>query len=297
MLMRPGKPYTRPGDELSPFNKKNKHVEKHDEANLATFSSTFTASRRTVNFTDEAEYLEEYGEWLSESEAAGPLPCLNKASGCTPKSEQLLHLQRSDDASALKVIITNESEAETTASDIVRAQAASTFLRHSIQTRIPVPLGSIEGTFRLYCPKYASNHVDKYGFGQRTLNISSIAGLNPMSGAYTARLSIPPRSMPYPIQAFEAPPHASFRAITLKTVAEGYRMEVMFLGNGYLKLRVDLQLVLTGKSAAETKAGKGRAGKGIWEFLGVNEKAVVWEPEVDELEKEGRKLVAKYDGR
>jgi hypothetical protein len=301
MLLRPGKPYTRPGDELSPFNKK-KHVEKHDEANLATFSSAFAASQRTINFTDEAEYLEEYSEWLSDREAAGPLLCLKQASGCTPKSEQLLHLQRSDDTSALKVIVTNESEAETTASDMVRAQAASTFLRYSIQTRIPMPLGSIEGTFKLYCPKYTATHVDKYGFGQRTLSISSIAGLNPMSGAYTARLYIPPRSMPYPIQAFEAPPHASFRTIMLKTVAEGYKMDVMFLGNGYLKLRVDLCLVLTGKSAAETKVGKGKegkmkAGEGIWEFLGVNEKAVVWEPEVDELERQGRKLVAKYDGR
>ncbi|CAN9387553.1 unnamed protein product [Alternaria alternata] len=222
----------------------------------------------------------------------------------TAKSEQLLQLQRSDDTSAFKVIITNETETENTASDIARVKAASTFLRYSILTRIPIPLGSIEGTFKLYCPKYTTTHVDKYGFGQRTLNITSIAGLNPMSGAYTARLSIPPRSMPYPIQAFEAPPHASSRTITLKTVAERYRMDVMFLGNGYLKLRVDLHLILNGKSAGEMKAGKGKgkegktkAGVGIWEFLGVNEKAVVWEPTVDELEKEGRKLVAKYEGR
>lgn len=304
MLMRPNKPYTRPSNEISPFNNKKKHIERHDEANLATFSSTFTASRRTVNFTDEAAYLDEYDEWLSDSEAAGTLPCLKQASGCTAKSEQLLQLQRSDDTSAFKVIITNETETENTASDIARVKAASTFLRYSILTRIPIPLGSIEGTFKLYCPKYTATHVDKYGFGQRTLNITSIAGLNPMSGAYTARLSIPPRSMPYPIQAFEAPPHASFRTITLKTVAERYRMDVMFLGNGYLKLRVDLHLILNGKSAGEMKAGKGKskegktkAGVGIWEFLGVNEKAVVWEPTVDELEKEGRKLVAKYEGR
>jgi hypothetical protein len=47
----------------------------------------------------------------------------------------------------------------------------------------------------------------------------------------------------------------------------------------------------------KSKEGKTKAGVGIWEFLGVNEKAVVWEPTVDELEKEGRKLVAKYEGR
>jgi hypothetical protein len=302
MLMRPAKPYTRPSDEQSPFNKKKKaaHVEKHDEANLATFTSTFATLQRTINFTHEAEYLDEYTEWLFDSEASGPLPCLKQASGCTSKSEQLLSLQRTDPSSALKVIITNKREAEATASDIVRAQTASTFLRYCIQTRVPLPLGCIEGTFKLYCPKYTATHVDKYGFGQRTLTISSIAGLNPLSGAYTARLSIPPRSMAYAIQAFEAPPHASFRTTMLKTVAEGYKMDVMFLGNGYLKLRVDLQLVLTGKSAAETKAGKGhkaKAEEGIWEFLGSCEKAVVWEPEVDELEREGRRLLARYDGR
>jgi hypothetical protein len=156
MLMRPNKPYTRPSNEISPFNNKKKHIERHEEANLATFSSTFTASRRTVNFTDEAAYLDEYDEWLSDSEAAGTLPCLKQASGCTAKSEQLLQLQRSDDTSAFKVIITNETETENTASDIARVKAASTFLRYSILTRIPIPLGSIEGTFKLYCPKYTT---------------------------------------------------------------------------------------------------------------------------------------------
>ncbi|KAG9196687.1 hypothetical protein G6011_01808 [Alternaria panax] len=312
MLMRPNKPYTRPDDKLSLSNSKKKHIEKHDEANLATFTSTFTASRRTVNFTDEAEYLDEYSEWLSDSEAAGALPCLKQASGCTNKSEKLLQLQHSDATSAFQVIVTNESEAATTAADIERAHTATTYLRYSIQTRVPMPLGTIEGTFKLYCPRYSTTHVDKYGFGLRTLTITSIAGLNPMSGAYTARLSVPPRSMPYPIQAFEAPPHASFRTVTLKTVAEGYKMDVVFLGNGYLILRVDLHLILNGKSAGEAKAkagkgkgkgkgigmeGKTKAGVDIWEFLGVNEKAVVWEPQVDELEKEGRKLVARYDGR
>jgi hypothetical protein len=306
MFLRPNKPYTRPGEELSPLNNnKKKHAEKHNEANLATFTTTFTASQHTVNFTDEAEYLEEYEEWLSDSEAAGPLPCLHKATGCSPKSEQLLHLQRTTCTStpALKVILTNESEAERASAAITRVQTASTFLRHSILTRVPIPLGPISGSWTLYCPKYTASHIDKYGFRQRNLRIYSITGLSSTSNAYTARLSIPPRSMSYVIQAFEAPPHASFRTTVFKTVPEGYKLHVMFLGNGYLKLRVDLQLLLMGKSAAESKAGtlgkqgKSRAEEGVWEFLGVHEKAVVWEPVVDELEKEGRKLLARYDGR
>ncbi|KAL1793059.1 hypothetical protein ACET3X_008041 [Alternaria dauci] len=298
MLMRPNKPYTAPGDDITPsINRKLKHSEKHDEANLATFTSTFTASQRTINFTDEAGYLEEYGDWLSESEAAGPLPCLKQASGCTAKTEQLLHLPHSDDTAAR---VAND----TTATEIARVVAASTFLRYSIQTRVPVPLGCIKGTFTLYCPKYTATHVDKYGSGQRLLKIIPVDTLDPMAGAYTARLYTPPRSMAYYMETFHVPPHASFRTVTLRTVAERYGMEIMFLGNGYLKLRVDLHLILNGKSAGEVKAAKGKgkerknkAGEGIWEFLGVHEKAVVWEPVEDEWDKAERKWAAEREGR
>jgi hypothetical protein len=306
MFPRPNKPYTRPGEELSPFNKKaKKHVEKHDEANCTVFAATFAASQHTINFTDEAEYVEEYDEWLFVSQAAGRLPCLAQVTGCTPKSEQLLQLQSSDDTDtpALKVIATNASEAEKATADIKRVETASAFLRHSILARVPVPLGSIEGTWKLYCPKYTETHVDTYGFGQRTLRISSTFDLSGTSGAYTASLCIPPRSPSYTTHAFQVPPHASFRTTLIKTVAGEHKMDVVFLGNGYMKVRVDMHLLATGKTAAEVKVAqtgrpvKIKEGQGIWEFFGVHSKAVVWEPEVDELEKEGRRLMAKYDGR
>ncbi|KAH6867091.1 hypothetical protein BKA58DRAFT_471295 [Alternaria rosae] len=308
MYLRPNKPYTRPSEELSPFNnnkKKKKHMEKHIEASFAVFATAFTTSQRTINFTDEAEYMEEYDEWLYDSKEAGPLPCLPQVTGCSPKSEQLLQLQHSDDTdtAALRVVVTNALEVEKATADIKRAETASTFLRYSILTRVPMPLGAIEGSWKLYCPMYTETHVDNHGFGQRTLRISSIIGLSAASGAHSASLSILPRSMPYATHAFHAPPHASFRTVQAKTVADDHKIYIMFLGNGYLKLRVDLHLLTTGKTATEKKAAKMgkqakiKAGQGIWEFLGVHEKAVDWEPEVDELEKEGRRLTAKYDGR
>lgn len=65
----------------------------------------------------------------------------------------------------------------------------------------------------------------------------------------------------------------------------------MFLGNGYLLLRLDLGLLLSGKPALM------RGGRRVlMEFVGVHESAVVWRAEQDELEVVGRRLFAKYDG-
>jgi hypothetical protein len=69
--------------------------------------------------------------------------------------------------------------------------------------------------------------------------------------------------MAYTISLFEPPPHASFRTTTLRTVAEGYEMDIVFLGNGYVLLRVDLGLLLMGKSLGE---------HGVMEFVGIKEK-------------------------
>jgi hypothetical protein len=298
MFLRVGKPYTDPissSQEAAQKKKKAKPIETHTEADLSTFTVTYNASQQTINFTDETEYLKEYHDWQSSSSAAGPLPCLKQATGCSTKNETILRLQKEDPSNVLKLLLTTVTEAEVQAAEdaIAACMQADTFLAHSITARVPVPLGRIEGVWKLYCPHYTSTHVDGYAFGQRTLIISSTAGFRtPSSSSYTARLRIPPRSMAYIMLSFEVPPHASFRTTVLQTVDEKYKLEVMFLGNGYLKLRVDLQLLLKGKSAK----GKGREAEGVWEFLGVNEKAVAWREEVDELEVEGRKLCAKYDG-
>ncbi|KAF1836643.1 hypothetical protein BDW02DRAFT_615033 [Decorospora gaudefroyi] len=289
MLKRVAKPYTRSGAPDDPFTlsepkKKQAPREAHAEAKSSAFIAAYETFRKTVNFSDESEYYEEYLELKYDSNVAGALPCLKKATGCSTKSETLLRLQKEDSDGIIKVLTTTEAVANAAEDNIARCSIAENTLKVNIAARLPVPIGNVEGSYRLYCPAYTSTHVDKYGYGQRRIIINSIPGSSPH---YTARLCIPPRSMPFNIIGFDAPPHASFRTTVLKTVAEGYKLDVIFLGNGFLKLRVDVHLLLMGKRA---DGGRGRAQEGVWEFLGVSDQALVWEPVVDELEREGRRL-------
>ena len=321
MLLRVPKPYTQPRGMKNPFQtpgtqakkkKKGGAQETHDEAPVSVFNGAYIASQRSVNFSDEMEYLTEYLTHTSSSSSSSSssntvLPCLHKATGCTPKSEQILHLSQSDPSlsPSLKLLVTSESAASATRTSLSFHAIASSLLEHSIRARIPIPLGPITGTWKLYCPAYTASHIDKYGYGLRTLSLSELPPDLSTEGddeaVYTGRLHVPPRSMAFNIAPFAAPPHASCRTVGLRTVSEGYKLQVAFLGNGYLRLGVDLGLLLFGK-VVEGKVGgetpKKKAGKdnGVWELLGVHEKAVVWEPEHDELEVEGKKLFSRYDG-
>ena len=176
----------------------------------------------------------------------------------------------------------------------MRGAAAEWFLARSISARVPVPLGKLEGQWKLYCPAYAEAHLDRYGYGQRTVSLWSVPGsvsAIDSHARYTARLSIPPRSMVYSVEDFPVPPHASFRSTTVQTTEEKYKMDFIFLGNGFLLLRVDLSLLLSGK---EMRNNNGR--RVVMEFIGVHDQAVVWEEKEDEVEAEGKRLFAKYDG-
>ena len=320
MFIRTGKPYTRPGSEPNPFftepKKPGRHnIEKHSESSLAVFSAAFATVQATINFSDEKEYLIEHDELAAASSSSGPLPCLHKATGCTPKGENMLRLSSKQTAPSPLFNMTNttsEAGATLASNAIARCKTAECLLRSSIAARIPVPLGVVEGIWSLYCPAYGATHVDKYGFGQRTLTLYEAAGSGQNEGIYTARLGLPPRSIAFAMGEFAGPPHASFRHVGLKTVPEGYEVEIVFLGNGYAKVRLDLHLLLMGKVAAAAAvgasqgagAGAGKSEKskatscssGIFEFHAVHQKAVVWKEPVDELEVEGKKLCAKYDG-
>jgi hypothetical protein len=293
-LTRANKPYSRSGAEFDPFvspiTKKSIRREFHEESDVAVFEKKYCKAQKTVNFSDETEYLDKHIEWQAENKAKGLLPCLGQATGCNSKREQVLRLSKEDPSNLLKVLVTTDSEHNALDEAKSRCTAAEYFLMMAIAARVPVPIGRIEGVWTLYCPNYSQIHVDKYGFGQRTLSIFSMPSPHDAE-AYTARLSIPPRSMLYSVLSFAVPPHASFRTITVKTSAEGYKMQLVFLGNGYLQLRVDLNLLLRGKPT-ETAEGKPM----YMEFIGVHEHAVQWRQKEDELEVEGRKLFAKYDG-
>jgi hypothetical protein len=293
-LTRANKPYSRSGAEFDPFvspiTKKSIRREFHKESDVTVFEKKYRKSQKTVNFSDETEYLDKHIEWQAENKAKGLLPCLGQATGCNSKREQVLRLSKEDPSNLLKVLVTTDSEHNALDEAKSRCTAAEYFLMMAVAARVPVPIGRMEGVWTLYCPNYSQIHVDKYGFGQRTLSIFSMPSPHDAE-AYTARLSIPPRSMLYSVLSFAVPPHASFRTITVKTSAEGYKMQLVFLGNGYLQLRVDLNLLLRGKPT-ETAEGKPM----YMEFIGVHEQAVQWKQKEDELEIEGRKLFAKYDG-
>lgn len=315
LFARVGKPYSRSGAEVDPFiaaePKKKVILETHEELNATEFTTRYLLTQRAVNFSDERYYLDIATAWRTSNTALGPLPCLGqKASGCNSKRETILRLTRDDPTSHVKVQAADEADAATLALAKERGAAAESFLAMSIAARVPIALGVVEGEWKLFCPGYSEEHIDKYGYGQRTLRIFSVPPSASSSSSsfsrehnntdesgnkeeqeeklYTARLSIPPRSMLYQLRPFSAPPHASFRSTVLKTCVEGYKMDIVFLGNGYLLLRVDLRLLLSGK--------EGEGGSRVMEFLGVHVGAVRWREEVDELEEVGRKLFAKYDG-
>jgi hypothetical protein len=290
---RIGKPYVRSGAEVDPFvsseGRAGKCGETHEEAPMNVFNEKFNELQKTVNFTEELGYMAVYVKWLVENES-NQLPCLGNVTGCTAKKEEILRLSKEENLTVLSQLYTKGDEVEALKAATNRARLADELLMLSLKARVPVPIGRLEGTWTLYCPKYADYHFDRYGYGQRTLTVSSIAGFKHRN-TYTARLNIPPRSMSYSILAFSTPPHASFRTSTVRTAAEGYTMDFVFLGNGYLQLRVDLNLLLKGKATGEVEGKKVHMV-----FIGVHEKAVRWEEERDELEEEAKKLFAKYDG-
>jgi len=264
--------------------------EKREEASFEVFEERFRALRRTVNFTEELNYLSKYLEWDTDRSGA-PIPCLQQITGCTHKKEEILRLSREENLPILGHADMEGANPEVLYQAANRAQHAEELLTLSLKARIPVPIGRLEGTWSLYCPKYAEVHFDRFGYGQRTLSIASVAGFR-STNSYTARLQLPPRSMTYTILAFQTPPHASFRTTTVRTAAEGYEMDIAFLGNGYLQLRVDLKLMLRGRGSDKQD---GRSV--VMDFIGVHEKAVDWLQEKNELEEVGRKLFAKYDGK
>ncbi|KAF2031729.1 hypothetical protein EK21DRAFT_87765 [Setomelanomma holmii] len=255
---------------FTPESRKKIQQGSHAEADVQTFDATFSGSRASVNFKAEETLLLQYLRLRAGSDLAGPPPCLKQATGCSSKSEQILRLMREDDSSILKITICSDAEQAAFDHSVAAALEAERFLRNAIMAYVPVPLGKLEGVYSLYCPKYGSAHIDKYGYGQRTLSIQRPSGFNVASQTYTARVSIPPRPMAYTVLAFTAPTHASFRSTTITTSVEGYTMGLVCLGNGYLVLRMDLSLLLTGMKSEVV----GKDGDTCMEFLGVRERDV-----------------------
>ena len=246
------------------------------EADHRVFLVCYTNSQRCINFHNEMAYLTENDVWREHNYPEDPLPCLGQmVSGCNAKREAIIHVAnqgRPLDPSARNQL--PSFAAQTLLSKAATAAlSAEDFLAHAVRARVPVALGAIEGTWTLYCPGYAVHHVDKYGYGQRRLHISSVQNLA-SNAYYTARITLPPRSLMFQLDNFVAPPHASFRSISVRTTDQRVKLELVFLGNGYLLLRVDMGLLLAGR---EMRRDDGRLV--TMEFIGIHdEQAVEWDP-------------------
>jgi hypothetical protein len=261
-IARMGKPSPASSAEPNPFFNPHSHRKSRHET---PFEAAMSSLRSSVNFAQERQYLSSHLHIRAANAAAGPLPCLTKATGCTPKQEAAIALKATHPDPSLTALHAADAEHVMFNAAVSAAGHAETFLHHATLAQIPVPAAHLEGIYTLYCPKYAETHIDKYGLGHRTLIISRPSGFT--TNTYTARLHIPPRSTTYSIRAFETPEHASFREIELQTTEEGYGMRLVVLGNGYVLLRVDLGLLLKGK--------KMDMGEGVgMEFLGVRERDV-----------------------
>jgi hypothetical protein len=289
MFMRASKQHSQSGDASDPIvdaDANNSQAKKREEPSANVFNEKFRDLQNAVVFPEEHEYLSKYLIWGIENEAV-PL-CLGTATGCTAKKEEILRLGKEENMNIRKFLDIDGDNPDAIIEAAHRTRNAEECLMLATYAKIPVPIGTLKGTWTLYCPKYAETHFDKYGYGQRTLTITPIAGFKHRN-SYTARLNIPPRSMAYTILTFSTPPHASFRTTTIKTAAEGYTMDVIFLGNGYLQMRVDLKLLLKGKATEEVEGKKMHM-----EFIGVHENAVHWWKDGDN--EEGSKEIMKHDG-
>ncbi|KAH7069482.1 hypothetical protein FB567DRAFT_224928 [Paraphoma chrysanthemicola] len=293
---RISKPSSSPFPDYDPFfaprsegKTKKRGAQKEASSHTVDFASVASAaSQAKVDFTTELDYLHAHLRSKGMNDAAGPLPCLKNATGCSSKSEQALQLLREDDTNTVKLTICSDAEQNAFDHSVAAALEAERFLRNAIMAVIPVPLGKLEGVYSLYCPKYSSAHVDKYGYGQRILSIQRPSGFRAVNHTYTARLSLAPRPMAYSVLAFSAPLHASFRSTTLTTSEEGYALGLTCLGNGYVMLTMDLGLLLTGRKSERA----GKEGSVCMEFLGVKEKgsdgagAVKWNVAEEKVKKE-----------
>ncbi|KAF9730740.1 hypothetical protein PMIN06_006372 [Paraphaeosphaeria minitans] len=288
---RVGKPLVRPAVEKDPFittSDKPKGACEGRGIPLDIFTEKYREVTDIVDFEEEDMYLDEHLEWDAKSNQS-QVPCLHKMTSCSAKKEELIRLSKDEN---MQII----AQLDTPADDLAKldeannqSQRAEDLLMLATKARMPVPIGCIEGKWTLYCPKYAETHFDRYGYGQRSLFISSIAGFK-HKNTFTARMQLPPRTMAFSILAFQIPPHASFRTTTIKTASEGYTMDVVFLGNGFLHLRADLGRLLTGTTR------KPNEDNYVLEFIGVHDQATQWWwDKKSQVEDEGI-MFAKDDG-
>lgn len=215
------------------------------------------------------------------------LPCLSRPHGCTPSLEHILRLSHTSPSPLLRIHVSSPTDTARLHRATQRTQTAETFLRHAFAAGVGVPVGEVRGRWKVFCPGYAGAHGDVWGFGRRTLRIKTVAG------GYEVGLRLPPREEDISIGGIEAPVWAGFGRVRMggEGVGKeggGVEMEIVFLGNGYMLVYMELGMLVNGERGDGHEDGKGV----MVEVLGVHEKAVVWDHDDEEeiAENEGEDL-------
>ncbi|KAL1968654.1 hypothetical protein VTN77DRAFT_1480 [Rasamsonia byssochlamydoides] len=130
-------------------------------------------------------------------------------------------------------------------------QKAYTALEAATKAGKRIPIGPVadEGEWDLYSSEYHSHHFDPrhltkcISFGN---NYKAEYGFPPemtcKPGQISAGLNIYPEGH-FDILPFDKPAYASLEPVTIKSMGD-VEVEVIFLGNGFLKLRVELDFLL-----------------------------------------------------
>jgi hypothetical protein len=137
----------------------------------------------------------------------------------------------------------------------VEVQEAYSALEAALKTSRTVPIGPIDGgEWDLYSTEYLSHYFDEVHLGKR-LRLGKlydnfgdiIPGAICEPGQVSAELHIYPEGH-LDIYPFDPPTQASLEPVIVKSW-QNHEVELIFLGNAYLKLRVELDVLMKGKPA------------------------------------------------
>jgi hypothetical protein len=193
--------------------------------------------------------------------------------------------QRQEDRYLAKEI---EKQEESDRQKEAEVQKAYTALDEATRTGERIPIGPLrdEGFWDLYSSEYHSHYFEevnlwkRISFGNIYDDIPGFTACGP--GEIAAELHIYPEAH-LDFEPFTKPAYASLEPVTIQAV-QGAEVDVTFLGNGYLKLRVDLD-VLLGKGkpmGARAESSDYRKNSGTVEFVGIWKSIEQWKRERDE---------------
>ncbi|KAJ9605492.1 hypothetical protein H2200_010149 [Cladophialophora chaetospira] len=150
-----------------------------------------------------------------------------------------------------------------------KVKAAMAILKKRLEAGEHIPAGPIEGDrFDLYSAEYFDHYYVEVHRGKNVVFGKIFQDLEGFGAAICDPDQLSAEVHIYPeghlnVLTFEIPTSASLVPTVIKTF-EGYELEATFLGNGFLVLSIDLNLVMKGKPTMHGKAEKLNF-YGIWQ--------------------------------